>query len=86
MKATRKMTAEELAKVFAEHFGYAGRPGGWIYDPQGVNVAHGWAPFAELLSQRGWIKTGEGINWRGAGERPRLPQAGHAGRERKERA
>jgi hypothetical protein len=72
MKATWKMSRQELAKVFAEHFGFTGRLGGWIYSPTGQPITQGWDSFASKLQQRGWIIQGTGINWRAAGEAPKL--------------
>lgn len=71
-KASWDMNKVELAKIFAEHFGFTGKLGGWIYSPAGQPVAHGWDQFASRIARRGWIKTGSGINWRGAGETPKL--------------
>jgi hypothetical protein len=70
MKATWAMSEPQLARVFAEHFGFTGRPGGWIYSPAGNPIAHGWSAFGANLAQRGFIKVGQGVNWRRAGERP----------------
>lgn len=63
-KPTWRMNGTDLAKVFAAHFGYAGRTGGWIYDSNGRPVAHGWQAFAAQLTRRGWITVGQGVNWR----------------------
>lgn len=71
-KPTWRMSASQLARVFADHFGFTGRKGGWIYSPAGRPVAHGWDSFAARLAARGWIKPGVGIDWRRAGEAPRL--------------
>ena len=71
-KPTWEMKPRALARVFGEHFGFAGRTGGWIYSPEGRPVAHGWDQFAQQLQRRGWIRVGSGVNWRAAGERPRL--------------
>jgi hypothetical protein len=71
-QATWHMSEVELAHVWADHFGYTGRPGGWIYSPAGRPVAHGWAALARELSSRGWIREGSGINWRACGERPTI--------------
>jgi hypothetical protein len=71
-KATWQMSATELARVWADHFGYEGRPGGWIYDPRGRPVAHGWDEFTARLQRRGFIVRGQGINWRASGETPRF--------------
>lgn len=73
-KATWEMTEVELARVFAEHFGYT-RRGNWISRPDGVAVGCGWDHFAQRLRQRGWIRVGQGVNWRAAGEHPRLARA-----------
>jgi hypothetical protein len=85
MKLTSKMTAVELAKVWAEHFGLKGAPGGWIYtniEPNihpftkkaigwvGKPVAHGWVDLANALERTGLIEVGKGINWRASGEKP----------------
>lgn len=66
-RATWQMSARQLAKAFAEVAGYQGRKGGWIYDASGHPVAHGWDAFAVLLTRRGWITVGQGINWRRVG-------------------
>lgn len=61
---TWQMTRLELARVVAEHLGWRGAAGGWIYDQGGRPVAHGWAGLAALLERRGWIVVGSGVNWR----------------------
>lgn len=73
-KATWTMTSTELARVFAEHFGYTVK-GNWIQSPAGTPVACGWGHFAQKLTAKGWIKQGSGIDWRRAGETPRLRRA-----------
>lgn len=73
---TWRMAPVELARVFADHFGWAGRSGGWIYDQNGRPVAHGWASLASRLAALGWIQRGVGVNWRLAGETPRLSRHG----------
>jgi hypothetical protein len=35
----------ELAKKWGEAHGYKGEVGGWIYDPKGQHIAHGWGQF-----------------------------------------
>lgn len=85
-KPTWKMSAVELARVWAEQFGYRGNSGGWIgYDnARGgwVPVAHGWSAFAALLARRNYVAVGQGVDWRrtylALGETPRLPM--HADR------
>lgn len=81
--STSQMTAVELAKCWAQHFGYYGGTGGWIYRPQDdKNVVQGWELFAEILQQRGYIEVGVGIHWRterGPVENPKIPQ--HISRE-----
>lgn len=72
--ATWNMTSIQLARVFAEHFGYSVK-GNWIHSPAGVAVACGWEDFAAKLAARGWTRVGQGVNWRHAGESPRLPRA-----------
>lgn len=65
-KLTSQMTAIELAKVFAEHHGYFGAQGGWIYRAQhlgGRPVCQGWELFAKMLQRRGFIRPGRGIDW-----------------------
>jgi hypothetical protein len=66
-KPTWQMSRRELAKVVAAHFGYYGKVGGWIYQPNGRPVAHGWDAFATRLGAR--IVEGQGVNWRAMGER-----------------
>lgn len=60
---TWEMRPVELARVFADHYGYRTSSGGWIYDPEGHPVAHGWQSFADTLAARGWIVEGKGIAW-----------------------
>jgi hypothetical protein len=80
-KATWTMTAVELARVFADHFGYTTSPrSNWVYDPAGRPVACGWHEFAARLQTRGWIRVGVGVNWRRAGESPRLGRRASASR------
>lgn len=58
----------KLAKSYAEVRGFEGRPGGWIYNPAGKPVAHGWQSFAALLRRRRRIISlpdgRPAINWR----------------------
>jgi hypothetical protein len=82
MKLTSRMTKEELAKVWAEHFGMKGAPGGWIYTDiketglswglgwTGKPIAHGWGDLANALIRTGCIEVGVGIDWRRTGEKP----------------
>lgn len=73
-----------LARIFAEHFGWT-RTGNWISIPMPSGpraVACGWEHLADRLIKHGFITVGVGINWRKAGETPRLPKverdsAGH---------
>jgi hypothetical protein len=68
------MSAVELARVFAEHFGYTVH-GNHIQRPgDGRSVAVGWDQFAQKLTSRWWIAVGHGVNWRRAGETPTLPR------------
>lgn len=62
-KATWQMTAPELARVVADHLGWTGRKGGWIYNAAGRPIAHGWTELASIMTTRGWITVGTGINW-----------------------
>jgi hypothetical protein len=70
-KLTSQMTAVELAKVFADHHGYFGAHGGWIYRERhtingrrtGQPVCQGGVSFARLLEQRCLIRPGRGIDW-----------------------
>lgn len=72
--ATWEMTPVELARVFAHAHGYRGAAGGWIYDPDGHPVAHGWQSFADALAARGWIVEGKGVAWtKATWEGNRLP-------------
>lgn len=70
---TWAMTKVELARIFADHFGYTLHTN-WLARPDGVAVACGWQDFADALERRGWIKVGSGVDWRRAGEHPRLPR------------
>lgn len=63
-KATWTQTEVELARSFAEVAGIKHLRGGHLYDRNGKHVAHGWDSLAAILTQRGVIKTGSGINWR----------------------
>lgn len=72
--ATWEMTLVELARVFAHAHGYRTAPGGWVYDPEGHPVAHGWQSFADALAARGWIVEGKGVAWtKATWEGNRLP-------------
>jgi hypothetical protein len=71
-KPTWEQSPAELARTFASHYGWTGRKGGWIYDTDGNPVAHGWDELITRIFDRGWAAPGRGINWRAAGERPRL--------------
>jgi len=62
-KTTWEMTAIELAKTVAREKGWQGNFGGWILDQQNRTVAHGWAALADLLTERGVIAVGRGIDW-----------------------
>ena len=75
-KSTSQMNAIELARVWAEHFGYTARTGGWIYRPDGTPVVQGWDMLAKVLTSRKFVVVGQGINWRASGERPVLPRGG----------
>lgn len=79
-KGTWQMSAVDLARVFARHFGWTGRPGGWIYTTDGRPICQGWDNLAEALTSRGWIRVGAGVDWRAAGENPRLTPRLHRGR------
>jgi hypothetical protein len=64
---TSQMTAVELARVFADHYGYGVRPrSNWIYDKLGRPVEDGWVSFASYLERLGYIKVGVGVLWRAA--------------------
>lgn len=71
---TAHMTKVELARVWADHYGYTTtvRDAGWIRDPQGRAIVQGWAAFADKLASRGFIRVGKGIDWRRTGETPRI--------------
>lgn len=84
-KGTWEMTAEELAKVWAEHFGYTGHAGGWIHRPDGTPVCQGWTALAEILTRRGWIRVTYGIDWRASGEAPKLPRNANPGPQHRKR-
>lgn len=61
---TNRMTLVQLARVWADHFGYEARSGGWVYDETGHPVAHGWESFAGRLAARAYIEVGVGVHWR----------------------
>lgn len=73
---TSRMTEVELARIFADHYGYGthrggtNSQGGWIYDKLGRPIEHGWVSFARYLAQLGYIKEGVGVLWRHADLRP----------------
>jgi hypothetical protein len=72
-RPTWQMNRVELARVFADHFGYTtSHRSNCIYDPAGKAVAQGWHSFASKLVNLGLIAEGTGINWRRAGHRPRI--------------
>lgn len=58
-----KRTVVELAKVYADSYGYEMR-GGWVYGPDGARVHRGWAAFAEQLEQDKTIEPGRGFRHR----------------------
>jgi hypothetical protein len=62
--STGRMTAEQLARVWADHFGYQAKAGGWIYDDRGRPVVQGWDGFVRRLVVRAYIQPGTGVNWR----------------------
>lgn len=51
------------AQVWAEEYGFLGKPGGWIYRPNGEVVCHGWASLAGLLKRQNKIALGEDGRW-----------------------
>lgn len=61
---TSQMTSVELARVFADHFGWTAADGGWIYEaqPSGA-IVQGWTTLADMLIWRGWIVEGKGVMW-----------------------
>lgn len=66
---TSRMTEVELARIFADHYGYGVRTTGivksnWIYDQLGRPIECGWVSFAKYLTQLGYIKVGVGVLWR----------------------
>lgn len=66
-RITRTRSDEDLARDYAEVRGFTGRTGGWIYNPWGQPVAHGWSAFATLLRARRRIidtNIGPCVNWR----------------------
>lgn len=68
---TWEMTRVELARVWADHFGYGVRPrSNWIYTPTGIPVRPGWEAFADLLVQLGYITPERGIHWLASHWRP----------------
>jgi hypothetical protein len=67
-KATWNMTAEELARVIADHQGWASSEGGWIYGRSGRPIVQGWTGLARRLQDARVIIPGTGIDW------TRLPQ------------
>lgn len=71
-KATWEMTEEELARVVADHQGWASAEGGWIYDRAGRPMVQGWSGLARRLRDRGAI-TPRGVNWRRLGQGVGVP-------------
>lgn len=63
---TWQMSAVELARVVAAHYGWRGGAGGWIYDDRGAPIVQGWQGLAALLERRGVLRVGVGVNWRRA--------------------
>lgn len=61
-KPTTRMTREELARTWADHYGLTGRTGGWIY-LDATPIVHGWTALADYLTGRGLIREGVGIEW-----------------------
>lgn len=70
-KATWQMTAVELAWTVARHFGWQLDADGRV-TVDGTPVCATWEALADLLTRRGWITVGRGIDWRAIGERPVL--------------
>lgn len=61
---TWEMTNVELARVWADHYGYGVRPrSNWIYGPTGRPVRAGWEAFAALLVSIGYVVPERGIDW-----------------------
>lgn len=72
-RPTWELTTVELARVWADHYGYGVRPrSNWIYTPHGSPVRPGWEAFAELLVQLGYVVPERGIHWQLAWTRPHL--------------
>lgn len=71
---TWQMTPVELAKVWAEHYGYL-RCGQWISRPDKVAVAEGYGELANKLLAKRYIVEGVGIDWRRSARNPRLERA-----------
>lgn len=75
-KPTTQQTRVELARVWADHFGYVVLYGSnWIYSPiNGLGyrdaIACGWEELAAALERSDWIKEGVGVNWRLCGSVP----------------
>ena len=55
------------AKAWAKRNGFAGRVGGWIYDPSGRPVTQGWFGFASILVTRGKVFEVNGSWYEGVG-------------------
>lgn len=62
-KGVWDMTAEELARVVAEHRGYLAGVGGWLYTADHTPVVQGYSALAKDLEERGIIVVGRGIAW-----------------------
>jgi hypothetical protein len=74
-KHTNRMTTIELAQVWAAHYEWSTREGGWVYDDRGTPVVQGWTGLARELVRREYIAEGVGINWRLVPQTPRFTVA-----------
>lgn len=61
-KPTWKMSETELARVWANHNGIEGKPGGWLY-LNGKPICQGWFTLGRFLARRGIIEVGKGVHW-----------------------
>lgn len=62
-KSTFRMSELELTKTWAAEHGFVGKPGGWIYFPDGTPASKGWGPMVSWLKHHKVIEKGKGIDW-----------------------
>lgn len=68
-KPTWKMSTEELARVWAAHYGLEARAGGWLYY-EGKPIVQGYHALGKALVRRRLVQEGAGVDWATVGLLP----------------